>query len=119
MLMSEQITILSSKSLLGTKVVNAQGESLGRLEEVMLDMDTGVVAYVVLSFSKLLGLKDKYFAIPYQALTIDRDSDQIVMNIKKEKLEFAPGFEKSDWPNKANLHWLNRVHNHYGYSSTI
>src|SRR5215510_6102220 len=63
--------VLSTAKILGDKVVNRAGENLGKLEELMLDLDNGRVAYAVLSFGGFLGMGDKHFALPFEALKLD------------------------------------------------
>lgn len=113
---NKNVSFLSTDSLKGTDVVNKQGENLGDLEEIMLDVHSGRVAYAVLSFGGILGLGDKLFAIPWQALEIDQNKKEIVLNKDKKFLENAPGFDKNDWPQAASSTWLGEVHRYYGYT---
>ena len=53
--------VKANKEVVGRKVVNPQGESLGKVEEVMLDSAPGRIAFAVLSFGGFLGLGDKLF----------------------------------------------------------
>jgi sporulation protein YlmC with PRC-barrel domain len=107
--------VLSAGSLIGTAVVNAAGESLGSIEEIMLHTDTGDVAYAVLSFGGFLGIGDKLFAVPWEAMTIDATSERIVLDVDRDRLENAPGFDKDNWPLTADAAWMSEVHGYYGY----
>ncbi len=109
--------ILSSSSLTGNKVKNAQGESLGKIEDFMLDTERNCITYAVLSFGGFMGLGDKLFAVPMQALTLDTDDECFVLNVDKSRLEKAPGFDKDNWPDMANPAWANNIHSYYGVSS--
>lgn len=105
---------LSSSTITGDKVVNTQGEDLGRIEDVMLDVSTGRVAYAVLSFGGFLGMGDKLFALPWESLQLDTANHRFVLNVPKERLENAPGFDKDHWPNMADRKWGESVHEYYG-----
>jgi hypothetical protein len=105
---------MAAKSLEGDDVVNDVGESLGAIDSIMIDVPTGRVAYAVLSFGGFLGMGDKLFAIPWSALTLDADNKQFVLNIEKEKLKGAPGFDKDHWPSMAHETWAAEVHRFYG-----
>ncbi len=107
---------LSASSINGTDVVNREGENLGNIKEVMIDTNNGKVSYVVLSFGGFLGMGDKYFAIPWEAFSIDSDDKEFVLEIPKEKLETAPGFDKDNWPTNADHDYLVDVYRHYGYA---
>jgi sporulation protein YlmC with PRC-barrel domain len=104
---------LSSSSLNGTKVVNSEGSELGTLEEVMVDIKSGHVAYVVLSFGGLLGIGDKLFAVPWDKITIDTDNHNVVIDVSKEQLEKAPGFDKETWPQTPTEKWYHEVYEFY------
>lgn len=106
--------VLSASSLKGDTVVNAKDESLGTIEELMINLDKGCIAYAVLSFGGFLGMGDKLFAIPWSALTLDTVEKRFVLDVEKEKLERAPGFDKSDWPNMADRNWETSVYSYYG-----
>ncbi|HWR25020.1 MAG TPA: PRC-barrel domain-containing protein [Methanosarcina sp.] len=61
---------LSASTIKGDKVVNTAGEDLGRIEELIVDLENNKIAYAVLSFGGFLGIADKLFAIPMQALKL-------------------------------------------------
>lgn len=107
--------LLSSSSLSGDDVVNAQGESLGEIKDFMIDLDTGNIAYAVLSFGGFLGMGNKLFAIPFEAMRVDTVEKRFVLDLPKEKLENAPGFDQDHWPQHADDTFLNEVYNYYGY----
>ena len=105
---------LSAKSLIGDKVVDVTGNEVGKIEELMIDVINGQVAYAVLSFGGFLGIGDKLFAIPWSRLSVDEASHRFVINVTKETLENAPGFDKDNWPDLDDLDYANGVYNHYG-----
>ncbi len=110
--------VLSATTIMGNKVVNTAGEQLGTMKELMIDLDDGLIAYAVLSFGGFLGLGDKLFAIPWEALTLNPDDQTFILDVDKEVLEDAPGFDKEHWPDNAKYEagWLLRVYEYYGYS---
>jgi len=108
-------TIVVKKTILGAKVVNAEREDLGTIEDLVLDSRDDKVAYAILSFGGFLGMGDKHFAIPWQALAFDISQKLAVLNIDKNRLKNAPGFDKDNWPDMTNTEWGVRIHNHYGY----
>lgn len=66
--------VLSASSLSGDGVRNSAGEDLGKIEDIMLDVPTGRVAYAVLSFGGFLGMGNKLFAIPWEAMSMSRSA---------------------------------------------
>lgn len=108
--------IMSASTLDGEKVVNSAGEDLGKIEDIMLDVTAGRIAYAVLSFGGFLGMGDKLFAIPWSALTLDVANKCFILDVPKERLEDAPGFDKDHWPAMAERSWATEVHAYYEVS---
>lgn len=106
--------VLSASSITGTDVINHNGEDIGKIEEVMIDTRMGHIAYVVLSFGGIMGLGNKLFAIPWGAFMIHSENEKFVLNVAKEKLEEADGFDKDDWPDMADLKWRAGIYDYYG-----
>lgn len=115
---NEYPRVLSATTIIGDKVVNTAGEHLGNIKELMIDLDGGLIAYAVLSFGGFLGLGDKLFAIPWEALTVDTDNHTLILDVDKEVLKSAPGFDKDNWPDNAKYEagWLLGVYEYYGYA---
>ncbi|QJR15139.1 PRC-barrel domain-containing protein [Usitatibacter palustris] len=105
--------VMSASTLEGDSVVNRQGETLGDISEIMIDVRSGTVAYAVLSCGGFLGIGDKLFAIPFSALTLDAERKCFVLDINKERLEAAPGFNKDHWPAFANMAYATDLHTYY------
>jgi len=80
----------------------------------MIDIPSGRVAYAVLSFGGVLGMGNKLFAVPWSLLGVDEDKKCFVLNVDKTKLEKAPGFDKSNWPDMAETAWRSEVFRYYG-----
>ncbi len=112
----ETSRVLSASTVSKDPVYNAQGEKLGNIKDIMLDVDLGRVAYAVLSFGGFLGMGDKLFAIPFEALRVDTANHQVILDVPKEKLENAPGFDKDHWPATADRRWGAEIYRHYGYT---
>ena len=107
------MTILSSSTIEGTAVKSPTGESLGDINDLMIDLITGRVAYAVVSFGGLLGIGNKLFAVPLQALKQDAADKCFVLDTSKEALENAHGFDEDHWPDFADRTWQTEVHKHY------
>lgn len=111
--------MLSTGSMEGDKIVNEKGENLGDVKDVMIDMQTGSVAYVVLSFGGFLGLGNKLFGVPLEAMRKKPDEHAFILNVDKERLENAPGFDKDHWPGteagESYQDYVMNVYDYYGY----
>jgi sporulation protein YlmC with PRC-barrel domain len=105
---------LSAESLTDDKVVNTDGEDLGKFEDLMIDLADGRIAYAALSFGGMLGMDDKLFAIPWKALSLRVHEHEFVLDIPKEVLEKAEGFDKDNWPITTHES-LSKIYGYYGY----
>ncbi|QOY93522.1 PRC-barrel domain-containing protein [Massilia sp. UMI-21] len=106
--------LMGADTLIGDSVVNGQEQDLGDIKEIMLDMQTGQVAYAVLAFGGFLGIGEKLFAVPWQALHLDTANKRMVLDVDKERLKHAPGFDKDHWPDMSDAGWATGVHSFYG-----
>jgi sporulation protein YlmC with PRC-barrel domain len=110
--------LMGANTLTGEDVYNLQEEKLGDIKEFMLDMNTGQVAYAVLSYGGFLGMGEKLFAVPWDSLRLDTINKCFVLDVDKDKLKNAPGFDKDDWPDMSDTTWQNSVRSFYGSSSS-
>lgn len=105
---------LGAATLIHDKVVNLSGQDIGRIEELMIDVTTGRVAYAVLSFGGFMGIGNKLFALPWSALTVDEAKKRFVVNVTRESLEKMQGFDKDHWPDLNDLEYATGVYRHWG-----
>ena len=107
-------SLMGANTLDGNDVYNRKGDDLGDIKEIMIDMRSGRVSYAVLSYGGFLGMGDKLFAVPWSALTLDTVNKRFTLDVDKDRLEHAPGFNKEQWPNMADPAWAKGVHEFYG-----
>ena len=105
--------VMSSETLTGNDVVNRAGEDLGDIKAIMLDVPQGRVAYAVLEFGGFLGMGNKLFAIPWQALVLDVERKCFILDVGVDVLKSAPGFDPDNWPSMADMEWARSLHTHY------
>ncbi|MGY6554369.1 MAG: PRC-barrel domain-containing protein [Wenzhouxiangella sp.] len=106
-------TLLSARSITGDEVCNLKEEKLGTIQDIMLDVPTGRIRYAVLSSGGFLGMGDRLFAIPWQALHLDSDNKRFKLDIEVERLKKAPGFDKAEWPDMADATWNSSVETYF------
>lgn len=105
----EELGHWKGSQLIGAKVEDPSGKNIGKIEDVMVD-SSGRIRFAVLSFGGFLGVGEKWYAIPWDALHIQRDADgmnvkQVVLDVSKETLERAPSFAQDRWPDTRNNQW--------------
>ncbi len=108
--------VISVISLSKNGVTNENGEDLGKIEDIMIDVESGRIAFAVInSSSGILGRESRLFAIPWSALKVSLHDKKFILNISKDNFSNAPSFTKNSWPDLANLSWLREVYAYYGY----
>jgi len=110
---------LRASEITGMEVRNSQGEDLGNIEDLMIDMSTGQIRYAVLSFGGFLGIGDKLFAVPWNQFRLAHERDDpdeflFVLDVPKSRLENAPGFNEESWPATADKSYWSDVDTFYG-----
>ena len=111
-------SLMGADTLIGNDVYNTADESLGTIKELMIEMSTGKIGYAVLSYGGFLGMGDRLFAVPWQALKLDTQNKRFILNASKDQLKTAPGFDKDHWPTMADTSWVSDVHKFYGVKTT-
>lgn len=96
---------MRASNLEGTQVVNAKGEEIGDIKDIVIDLNSGKVHAAVLGFGGILGIGEEHFAFPINELKPGKQANQVVMNIDKQKLENREGFSQSQWPGMDDKYW--------------
>ncbi len=107
--------VVSASRIIGEAVVNRQDENLGKIHELVFDAKEGRLAYAVLSFGGFMGMGNKLFALPWKALEFATTENKLILNVDKEKLKTAPGFDANVMPDFADRTWGSTIHDYYGY----
>lgn len=105
--------IMAADTLIGNDVYNPANEKLGSIQDIMLDVPHGRVAYAVLSHGGVLGVGDKLYAIPWSALVLDTDRKCFVLDVAKDRLKNAEGFDKDHWPSMGEKQWAQELYDYY------
>ncbi|GAB3552561.1 hypothetical protein GCM10027343_38240 [Noviherbaspirillum agri] len=102
-----------ASKVIGKNVENAEGESLGEIKDLIVDLGSQRVHYAVLASGGALGLGEKLFAYPMSAFKSEADGDKLVLNIAKDKLKDAPGFDKDKWPDWSDNRYRGEVDRYF------
>ncbi len=105
--------------LMGLNIQNAQGQSVGEINDLVIDSHSGKVRYAAVTYGGLFGLGDKLFAVPFEAFQVGPDPDDaddfvMLLEVTKEQLEGAQGFDQDHWPNMADRKMLRDLDKRYG-----
>lgn len=107
---------VSASKIIGEAVVNRENEALGKIHELVIDAKEGRLAYAVLSSGGFMGMGNRLFAMPWKAFEFASTENKLILNVDKDKLKAAPGFDKdAKWPDFADKTWGSTIHEYYGY----
>jgi sporulation protein YlmC with PRC-barrel domain len=81
---------IAASRVIGTSVYNTAGESIGEIEDVMLDKLSNGIMFAVIGFGGFLGMGEKYHAIPWASLDYDEGQGGYVVPYTAEQLKAAP-----------------------------
>lgn len=105
---------VKASNIIGASVVGPKNDSLGDIKELVIDPRTGKVAYAVVSFGGFLSMGEKLFAIPFSSFKYNAEEKKYVLDVSKEQLKAAPGFDSDHWPSIADEKWNRDVYKYYG-----
>jgi hypothetical protein len=94
----ETTALISAGKVIGTNVYNTAGDFLGEIHDVMIEKQSGRIAYAVMSFGGILGMGEDYRPLLWPTLKYDIRQGGYVVGITKEQLEKAPAYGSDDVP---------------------
>ena len=95
-------------------VVNKKGQDMGQVQNFVVDMVAGRIAFVIVSFEGFLGISDKWFALPWEILTWSVENKKFILDMSKETFKEAPGLDKTKWPSEINFDLVAKTYSHFG-----
>ena len=110
--------ILKASQLIGMKVEGIDGKKLGDIKDLVVDREDGSIDYAVLDFGGIVGIGDKYFAVPWPALQFAPDNKKLLLDVSKKELKDAPGFDKKSWPDLSDREQVIVIREYYGIPMT-
>lgn len=94
---------IQASRVIGSTVMNAKGETLGSVEDVILDKTSDKIMFAVVSFGGFLGIGEKYHALPWAQLNYESDKDAYVVDVDRAQLEKAPNYDLNEFTRNDGL----------------
>ena len=104
--------LVSSDNMRGVAVQGADGRSLGHVDHVMIDKRAGRLAYVVLAYGRALGIGERLYPLPYEALAYDRAIDGYRAVVTRDEIEGAP-HSLADEGRWSDPTWRSKIDAHF------
>jgi len=105
----EAARLVTSSDLKGATVKSKDGKDLGKIDEIVIAPEEGMIAYTVLGSGGVLGLGEKHYALPLSVTDISYDKDHkifVTAPLTKERLEKAPEYDSKDWKRMSTPVWI-------------
>lgn len=95
--------INKTSKLVGMEIRNRENERLGEVKDLVIDLQSGKVAYATIAVGGFLGLGEKLIAVPVTALTSSERSDAyLIMDATRGEMVDAPSIAQTNWPDYRN-----------------
>jgi sporulation protein YlmC with PRC-barrel domain len=104
---------IRANKVIGTTVRNLAGESIGKVEDVVLDKQSNNIMFAIVGFGGLLGMGEKYHPVPWSTLNYDDAQDAYVVNVTKQQLEAAPADTLDELTKNDGSNYRNRTFDYY------
>ena len=111
--LDESANVISASKVTGTNVYNTAGESLGEINDVMIDKRSGKIANAIMSFGGFLGIGEQYHPLPWATLKYDTRQGGYVVGITAHQLKGAPTYGFKDTPAWGDRAYETRIHDYY------
>jgi hypothetical protein len=96
---------------MGATVKSSTGESLGQINDFIVNPASGRIQFAILSLSDQPG---KLTAVPWPLLRPGADPSTFTLNVDKQKLSSAQTFDATSWPDFSQPGWSQKVYSFYG-----
>lgn len=106
--------VVKTSDVIGNDVYGKNNEKLGEVKEIVIAKLEGEVRYAVLTCCGVLGIGEKYYAVPWKALDYCKEKEAFQINMTEEQLKTSQGFDKDHWPDFTNELWIKSTHDYFG-----
>jgi sporulation protein YlmC with PRC-barrel domain len=104
----------SANDIIGKKVKNLQDEDLGKIQDLIVNSESGTVPYAIIAHGGVLGAGRSKTAVPMDALRCSTDGKTYVLAATKEQLQAASKTPDGVWTGAAGSEWARNVDGFYG-----
>jgi sporulation protein YlmC with PRC-barrel domain len=92
-------TLLKSADILGMHVAGIDGDKLGAVRELFLELSSGQVAFVLIEAAGLLGKSGKFHPVPWSAVRYDAVARNFQVEMTKNDFKASPSYDREQLAN--------------------
>ncbi|MBI1252198.1 MAG: PRC-barrel domain containing protein [Alphaproteobacteria bacterium] len=104
---------IRASKVIGTKVCDASGDHVGKIEDIILDKQSNAIMFAVVGFGGVLGVGEKYHPLPWAALDYVDDKKAYVVPYGEDQLKSAPSDKIDELTKNDGAAFRDRVYDHY------
>lgn len=104
----------SANEVIGKTVKNLQNEELGKVQDLIVNLDAGTVPYAIIAHGGVLGAGRSKTAVSLDSLQPAPDRKSLLLLATKEQLRAATKTQSGGWANVADAEWAKNVDGFYG-----
>ncbi|HEX3799922.1 MAG TPA: PRC-barrel domain-containing protein [Verrucomicrobiae bacterium] len=105
--------VVSGRKVIGSTVYDSQNEKVGKVENFVIDLQSGRIVEVVLESGGFLGIHDQYTAVPPQSVRYNTGDSRITMDVTRDSLQSSPHFRDQDWETANQPERINDIYRSY------
>ncbi|MFM0523220.1 PRC-barrel domain-containing protein [Caballeronia jiangsuensis] len=104
---------MAASDLLNTTVLSSDGQKVGKVSHIVVDVQSSCIAYAVLSSGGFFGIGETLQALPWNVLTFNKSQKCFRVHATAARVKGEPGFDKNHWPVMADAAWGVSLHKYY------
>jgi sporulation protein YlmC with PRC-barrel domain len=94
-------TLIKSSDIQGMHVSGIDGDKLGAVRELFLELSSGQLAFVIIEAAGLLGGSGKFHPVPWSAVRYDSVARQFQVEMTKNDFKASPSYDREQLANRS------------------
>ena len=109
----EPLKLTRSSKVIGTDVKSLDGDVLGSIDDVVVDISRGDFSYAVISTGGFLGLGEKLISIPWDIISFDEEDKSFTLTVHHDALENTDSISAESWALMESEKWTHDFRTHF------
>ena len=111
----QQLQLHKASELTGKELKNPNGETVGNIDDFIVERGTGSIAFAVVRTGAVLGMGGTRFVVPFNELTWSQAEETFQTNMTEEQAERQAEFLPENWDNLEETGWMDRIQGWMGF----
>jgi hypothetical protein len=93
---ADQLALAGADTIVGAAIHDRQGQQIGDVRSVVLDVPQGAIAYAVVGIGGFLGVGERNVAVPWDRLEPSAQPNAFILDVDRQTLERAPPLDRTE-----------------------